>query len=166
MESSNLSQRLLLRPMELDDIQPVHQIDQLSFNLPWSERSYRFELTENRNASVWVAELDEEGRRQVVGMIVVWIVLDEAHIATLAIHPDYRKHGIGRQLLAQGLRAAAGRGAQLAYLEVRRSNRAAQLLYESFGFEVVGERPRYYKDNQEDALLMTLANIHAAVDER
>lgn len=163
MELMPSSQRLRLRPMELSDVERVHHIDQLSFSLPWSERSYRFELTENTNASVWVAEVDEAGSPLVVGMIVVWIVLDEAHIATIAIHPDYRKQGIGRLLLTKGLSAAEARGAQLAYLEVRRSNRAAQLLYESFGFEVVGERKRYYKDNQEDALLMTLADIRAAL---
>jgi [ribosomal protein S18]-alanine N-acetyltransferase len=149
--------------MALEDVERVHLIDQLSFSLPWSERSYRFELTENQNSSLWVAEVEAAGGALVVGMIVVWIVLDEAHIATLAIHPDYRKLGIGRLLLTQGLRAAAGRGAQLAYLEVRRSNRAAQALYESFGFAVVGERRRYYKDNQEDALLMTLADITVAL---
>jgi [ribosomal protein S18]-alanine N-acetyltransferase len=149
--------------MALEDVERVHLIDQLSFSLPWSERSYRFELTENQNSSLWVAEVDAAGGALVVGMIVVWIVLDEAHIATLAIHPDYRKLGIGRLLLTQGLRAAAERGAQLAYLEVRRSNRAAQVLYQSFGFAVVGERRRYYKDNQEDALLMTLADITVAL---
>lgn len=160
---ASFSQQPRLRPMALADVERVHLIDQLSFSLPWSERSYRFELTENTNSSVWVAELDTETGPLVVGMIVVWIVLDEAHIATLAIHPDYRKLGIGRQLLLQGLRAAAVRGAQLAYLEVRRSNLAAQALYESFGFEVVGERRRYYKDNQEDALLMTLADVQSAL---
>jgi ribosomal-protein-alanine N-acetyltransferase len=163
MEISPLSQQPRLRPMELSDVERVHHIDQLSFSLPWSERSFRFELTENHNASVWVAELNVEGRPLVVGVIVVWIILDEAHIATLAVHPDYRKLGLGRLLLVQGLRAAEARGARLAYLDVRRSNLAAQSLYESFGFEVVGERRRYYKDNQEDALLMTLANVQAAL---
>lgn len=163
METSPLSQQPRLRLMQLSDVERVHLIDQLSFSLPWSERSFRFELTENHNASVWVAEVDEAGSPQVVGVIVVWIILDEAHIATLATHPDYRQRGIGRLLLAQGLRAAEARGARLAYLEVRRSNLAAQALYESFGFEVVGERRRYYKDNQEDALLMTLADVQTAL---
>lgn len=149
------------RLMQLKDLDQVHAIDVLSFSMPWSERSYRFELTENRNSSVWVAEVESPNAPpQIVGLIVVWVVLDEAHIATIAVHPDYRQLGIGRKLLAQGLLAAYERGARLAYLEVRRSNLAAQTLYEAFGFEVVGERPRYYKDNNEDALLMTLDVLH------
>lgn len=165
MSTSSSSSLIRLREMKIDDVERVHAIDQLSFSLPWSERSFRFELTENRNSSVWVAEIDgEEGAPPVViGMIVVWIVLDEAHIATLAVHPDCRKLGAGRRLLTHGLRASAERGAQIAYLEVRKSNLAAQALYESFAFEVVGERKRYYKDNQEDALLMTLHDIRASL---
>ena len=153
-------QTLILRPMSLEDVERVYTIDTLSFSLPWTERSYRFELTENRHACNWVAVIEQEGVHLVVGMIVVWVIIDEAHIATLAVHPDYRQHGIGRRLLAQGLLAAYERGARLAYLEVRRSNLAAQSLYYAFGFQQVGERLRYYKDNNEDALLLTLEHIN------
>ena len=150
--------------MVLDDLRHVHAIDKLSFSMPWSERSYRFELTENRNSSLWVAELQPPaGDAMIVGLIVVWVILDEAHIATIAVHPDYRSRGIGRRLLAQGLLAAYQRGARLAYLEVRRSNLPAQTLYNTFGFTKVGERPRYYKDNNEDALLMTLDQLQPQV---
>jgi ribosomal-protein-alanine N-acetyltransferase len=145
------------RPMKLADVEKVHEIDTLSFSLPWSERSYRFELTENRHSIVLVADASwPEVAAKVVGMIVIWVILDEAHVATLAIHPDFRGSGTGRRLLARGLIAAYERGARLSYLEVRRGNIPAQRLYEKFRFQVVGERPRYYKDNNEDALLMTL----------
>lgn len=148
---------LAFRPMTLGDIQRVYEIDTLSFSLPWTERSYRFELTENQSSIDLVAEASlMDGITSVVGMIVVWAILDEAHIATIAIHPDYRGFGIGRKLLAHGLMKAYERGARLSYLEVRRGNVVAQHLYEKFGFKVVGERPRYYQDNYEDALLMTL----------
>ena len=154
------AQDVILRPMELKDVEQVYAIDVLSFSLPWSERSYRFELTENPTSHPWVAEmLDSRGQPQVVGMIVVWIILDEAHIATIAAHPAYRRQGIGRRLLARALEDAAGRGAIKAYLEVRRSNLGAQKLYEQFGFTVTGIRPRYYLDTQEDALLMTLEHL-------
>lgn len=156
MEAESHNGTLVIRPMSLEDIARVHAIDLLSFSMPWSERSYRFELTENRNAQVLVAEIVTPEGREVVGMIVVWVILDEAHIATIAAHPDHRGKKIGRKLLANGLLAAYNRGARLAYLEVRRSNITAQNLYEKFGFYVAGERPRYYKDNNEDALLMTL----------
>jgi [ribosomal protein S18]-alanine N-acetyltransferase len=148
------------RPMGLEDLKVVLEIDKLSFSMPWSERSYLFELTQNKHSITWVAETALPGGRSlVVGMIVIWVILDEAHIATIATHPDYRGQGIGRELLVHGLLAAYERGGRLAYLEVRRSNQVAQKLYEKFGFHVVGERLRYYKDNNEDALLMTLDTI-------
>ncbi len=151
---------LILRLMELKDVEQVYAIDVQSFSLPWSERSYRFELTENPTSRPWVAELvNGRGELQVVGMIVVWIVLDEAHIATIATHPEFRRRGIARRLLVTALADAASRGAVKAYLEVRRSNLAAQKLYEQFGFVVTGVRPRYYLDTQEDALLMTLEQL-------
>lgn len=153
------------RLMTLADVPRVHEIDRLSFAMPWSERSYRFELTENKNSITWVAEAawpaqDETAASPVVvGMIVVWVIIDEAHVATIGTHPDFRGRGIGQGLLSRGLLSAYQRGAQLAYLEVRKGNLTAQRLYERFGFKVVGERPRYYQDNNEDALLMTLDSL-------
>jgi ribosomal-protein-alanine N-acetyltransferase len=167
MENDRLRPAFTFRPMRLSDVERVHAIDVLSFSLPWSERSYRFELTENQHSTAWVAEAAQNGSRpEVVGMIVIWVILDEAHVATVAAHPDFRGSGVGRRLLAHGLLAAHARGARLAYLEVRRSNRTAQALYEKFGFKVVGERPRYYKDNNEDALLMTLGTLQPEILER
>ncbi len=148
------------RPMSLDDVECVHEIDTLSFSLPWSERSYRFELMENHSSLPMVAEVVRaDGKPCLAGMLVIWVILDEAHIATIATHPDFRGFGIGRRLLANGLLAAYECGARLAYLEVRRFNTVAQNLYEKFGFKVVGDRPHYYKDNNEDALLMTLDRL-------
>jgi len=154
---ANQAVEIILRPMELKDVEQVYAIDVLSFSLPWSERSYRFELTENKNSRPWVAEaVDAGGAHQVVGMVVTWVILDEAHIATIATHPAFRRRGIGRRLLVRVLEDAAEHGAQKVFLEVRRNNLAAQKLYEQFGFRVTGVRPRYYVDTQEDALLMTL----------
>ncbi len=152
-----------IRPMQVEDIPEVYAIDVLSFSLPWSERSYRFEVTENTASSPWVAEAHfPDGSRRIVGMMVNWIILDEVHIATIAVHPDFRRMGIARLLLETGLREAFERGARMAFLEVRRSNTAAQKLYESMGFRVEGVRPKYYQDNQEDALLMTLNPLDEA----
>lgn len=160
MTSGGTHQEFSIRPMRLEDIQRVHEIDVLSFNLPWPERSYRFEVTENTHASNWVADvIRPDGQRKVVAMMVNWIIIDEAHIATIAVHPDYRRLKIGRRLLAKGLLAAYERGARTAFLEVRRGNLAAQAMYVEFGFEVAGERKRYYQDNHEDALLLTLEEI-------
>lgn len=150
--------------MQLPDVEQVYSIDVLSFPLPWSERSYRFELTENPTSCTWVAEaVDPRAQTQVVAMIVVWVILDEAHVATIAVHPDYRRRGIGQRLLARTLLDIVERGVIQVYLEVRRGNLAAQAIYERFGFEVTGVRPGYYRDNKEDALLMTLNPIRIDV---
>lgn len=152
------------RPMALADIPRVHEIDALSFSLPWSERSYLFELLENKASLILVAEAGRSGvEAELVGMIVIWVILDEAHVATIATHPDFRGQGIGQQLLARGLLAAYERGARLSYLEVRRGNLIAQTMYRRFGYQVVGERPGYYQDNHEDALLMTLPELRPEV---
>jgi ribosomal-protein-alanine N-acetyltransferase len=142
--------------MQLGDIDQVVSIDRLSFSLPWPASAFRHELVNNPSSLLWVAEVGlPDGSRSVVGAVVVWMILDEAHIATLAVHPDYRRQGISRQLLVVALRQAMERGAVLATLEVRASNLAAQALYKRFKFEIVGKRPRYYQDNMEDAFIMT-----------
>jgi ribosomal-protein-alanine N-acetyltransferase len=138
--------------MTLADVPAVHEIDVLSFTLPWPERSFRFELTENQVSRGWVAEVDGK----IVAMLMIWFIVDEAHIATIAVHPDFRRQGIGEQILLHALRSAHNEGAQLAFLEVRAGNTAAQAMYKKYGFEMVGVRKGYYKDNNEDAFLMNL----------
>lgn len=162
MRQAESSVDVLLRPMRMADVPRVRALDVLSFSLPWSERSYRYEVGENINSSCWVAEISRaDGTREVVGMLVNWVIIDELHIATIAVHPDYRRMGIGRKLLIRGLQAGIARGTRMAYLEVRRSNQAAQAMYQELGFVVDGVRPGYYQDNQEDALLMTLEPLDA-----
>ena len=147
--------RLIIRRMTVEDVQVAHEIDRLSFTLPWPERSFRFEVTDNPASRCWAAELD--GR--VVGILILWMIIDEAHIATLAAHPAHRRQGIGEQLLVTALNKAYEEGARSALLEVRAGNVAAQALYYKYGFEAVGSRKRYYKDNNEDAILMTLKRL-------
>lgn len=146
-----------IRRMTLDDIEQVVAIDRVSFSLPWPERSFRFEVTDNPAARAWVAE----SNGKIVGMIVVWLLVDEAHIATIATHLDYRRQGIAGRLLTHALQFMMGEGAQSAVLEVRESNTTAQEMYRKYGFEESGRRPRYYKDNDEDAILMTLTKLES-----
>ena len=146
-----------IRKMTLEDVPDVIDLDQKSFSLPWPERSFRFELTANPASRSWVADLDGK----IVGMIVVWLIIDEAHVATLATHPDFRRRGIAKKLLAHALRHLMDDGARSSFLEVRESNIAAQEMYRKFGYEASGRRPRYYKDNDEDAILMNLASLNA-----
>jgi ribosomal-protein-alanine N-acetyltransferase len=145
--------------MTLADIGDVVAIDKLSFPVPWPERSYRYELTENPAAHLLVAEQHASPRSRLVGYVGLWLLVDEAHISTIAVHPTERGRGIGEALLLAGLVWAARKGAELATLEVRASNDSARMLYSKHGFRVVGRRPGYYKDNQEDAVLMTLPSL-------
>jgi ribosomal-protein-alanine N-acetyltransferase len=144
-----------VRRMTLDDIPAVLELDKLSFVLPWPERSFRFELTENPASRCWVFDVDGK----IAGMIVAWLLVDEAHIATIATHPEYRRQGIARKLLTYALRYMSKEGAVTSFLEVRESNTAARDMYHQFGYEVVGRRKRYYKDTDEDAILMTLGEL-------
>ena len=144
-----------IRRMTIDDLAQVVAIDKASFSLPWPERSFRFEISDNSASRAWVAE--EDGK--VVGAIVAWLLVDEAHIATIATHPDFRRQGIASKLLSHALRMMMNEGALTSVLEVRESNLAAQEMYRKFGFEESGRRPRYYKDNSEDAILMALEKI-------
>ena len=82
---------MLIRRMKLEDVPAVHEIDMLSFTLPWSERSFRYEITENPVSRGWVVEVDG----QVIAMLVLWLIVDEAHIATIAVHPNFRRQGMG-----------------------------------------------------------------------
>lgn len=144
-----------LRKMTVEDVPAVVALDKISFSLPWPERSFRFEVTVNPASRCWVAEAD--GR--IVGMIVAWLFVDEVHIATLATHPDFRRQGLGQKLLLHVLKLAIKEGAVSSFLEVRERNVAAQEMYRKFGYKESGRRPRYYKDNNEDAILMTLSEI-------
>jgi len=144
-----------LRRMTVEDVPAVAELDRISFALPWPERSFRFEVNDNPASRCYVAEVD--GR--MAGTIVAWLLVDELHIATIATHPDFRRQGIAQELLSHVLKLSIKEGALSSFLEVRESNLGAQAMYRKFGYEEVGRRPRYYKDNEEDAILMTLEII-------
>ncbi len=149
---------LTLRRMTAADIDAVHALDERSFTNPWPRKSFEFELNENEASRQWVAELDGA----LAGVIVVWLLGDEAHIATIAVQPEWRGRGIAARLLCVALQALAAEGAVTAALEVRAGNEAALRLYRKFGFVEVGRRKGYYQDNGEDALLMDLTGLEPA----
>jgi ribosomal-protein-alanine N-acetyltransferase len=171
-----------IRKMTADDVLAVALIDSMSMALPWSPRTYANEVSVS-HSRCYVAETVPDaplefvappnvlvesftcpaGEPAVVGMLVMWLILDEAHIATVAVHPQVRRAGIGRLLMETALHDAAAEGMKSSLLEVRAGNLAAQTLYRDLGFEEVGRRPRYYKDNGEDAVLMTLSPLESNV---
>ncbi|MBI2265823.1 MAG: ribosomal protein S18-alanine N-acetyltransferase [Armatimonadetes bacterium] len=136
--------------MKEEDFPAVKEIEHLAFPGSWPADVFWSELFCNDLSHYCVARAG--GR--VVGYGGVWLVLDEAHITTMAVHPEYRRFGIGSKVLFWLLDQAACKGMSRATLEVRESNLAARKLYESFGFEAVGVRKNYYLDDSEDAVIM------------
>lgn len=149
--------RIRLRSMRSDDVPQVAALDHLSFADPWPQGSFEYELKASTYSLCLIAEDPEAPESEnIVGALVIWLIVDEAHIATIAVHPSYRHCGIGRRLLAQGLLQAAERGAVKSLLEVRSGNTEALHLYYGFGYKAVGLRPNYYQAEHEDALLLDL----------
>ncbi len=126
----------------------VLDLDQVCLGGLWTEAGYRREL-ESPNSDLLVLLANH----QVIGLGCLWAILDEAHITTLAIHPDYHRRHLGQLLLIQLLQLAYRRALTHATLEVRASNHRALGLYQKFGFQTAGQRKGYYKDG-EDALIL------------
>lgn len=146
---------ITISDMTLDDVDGVQEVERSSFPVPWPSNAFRHELSQNRNARYVIAR---EGER-IVGYGGIWLMVDEAHITTFAVHPEARRRGIGELLLLRIFDLASELNAQWLTLEVRASNLAAQRLYEKYGFKRAGVRRRYYSDNNEDALIMWTERI-------
>ncbi len=161
--------------MRVADIEQVMPIERLSFPAPWPASAYQYELTQNELSSYLVLRpamqtarrrlwdplrfLRGEARFPVLAYGGFWIMVDEGHISTIAVHPDWRGRGLGELMLVALLDAAILRNAAELTLEVRVSNRVAQNLYRKYSFSEVGLRKRYYHDNNEDALIMTTPRV-------
>jgi [ribosomal protein S18]-alanine N-acetyltransferase len=151
-------------PLTVDAIRPadiaqVHEIERLSFSSPWPSYAFEQELRGNKLARYVVARASTVVGERVVGFAGVWLMVDEAHITTFGVHPDWRRQGVGRRLLLSLVELAQDLGARRMTLEVRVGNQAAQELYRRFGFAVAGTRPRYYSDDGEDAFVMTTPDL-------
>ncbi len=179
--------------MTPEDIEAVMEIEFKSFSAPWSARAYDYELHYNEMARYYVvrpqAQLQPRaatrsglwdrllGNKQtkisnhdsvapIVGYGGVWLMVDDAHISTIATHPDWRRRGIGELLLVAMIDGALEVDARAVTLEVRVSNEGAQVLYRKYGFDVAGVRKRYYSDNNEDAWIMSTPIITTAEYQR
>lgn len=150
-----LPTRVRVRAMTPDDVPTVIHIERASFPTSWRPEAFHRELA-NATACYVVAHAPAA---EVIGFGGMWLVTDEGHITTLAVHPDWRRQGVGRQLLAALLLEAVRRGARRMTLEVRAGNEAARALYEQFGFRAVAVLARYYRDTAEDALVMVLRGV-------
>ncbi len=147
----------MIRPMVVQDISRVSEIEKAVFTSAWSADDFMYELTENPFGHYFVDEIDGI----IEGYIGLWILFDQAQITTLGTTLNQRRKGIAKRLMEFGLRHAFQSGAERISLEVRVGNIAAITLYESFGFQRKGIRKDYYQDNHEDAHLMVLERNQA-----
>jgi ribosomal-protein-alanine N-acetyltransferase len=165
------------------DIDQVAEIERESFPTTWPRTAYRRELnnalarylvvidrehepltgsTKNRSGLMRLlhrAEQTPQTTEYIVGYVGVWLLVDEAHIVAIAVREAYRRRGLGETLLVGAIELALDNHQESVTLEVRRSNTAAQALYEKYRFLKVGVRRRYYSDNHEDALIMSTPPI-------
>lgn len=142
---------ITVRAMTKSDIEEVLEIERQCFPVPWSLESFKKEF-KNSFARYVVALIDG----QIVGYGGVWLIIDEGHITNIAVRKGFRKKGIGSELLKGLIEVCKNRDLTSMTLEVRESNLAARNLYKKHGFMEAGIRPKYYGDNNENALIMWL----------
>jgi [ribosomal protein S18]-alanine N-acetyltransferase len=152
--------RLLeISPMRADDIAAVLHVESLCFATPWPRNAFYNELNDNKLAHYYVGRFED----RIMSYAGLWVILEDAHITTIAVEPIFQRKRFGEQLLVKLVEEAIERGARWITLEVRESNVAAQNLYKKYGFTVVSTRRGYYSDNDENALVMWAGNLKGAV---
>lgn len=147
---------LRFRPVVEADLPRIMEIEAAGFLHPWSEALLRAELGHAWSSLLAAVIPDQRGAERIQGYLISWLVHDEVHILNVGTAPEARRGGIGRALMEAAAEAGRRKGARLSTLEVRRSNLPAIGLYRALGYLEVGVRPRYYAEENEDAIVMTL----------
>ncbi len=159
--------QLELRRLRPQDVPQVMEIESVSFgNHHWADESFYNEMNNQIgryyalvSADTPLTNNDGNPQQRLLGYCGFWFIVDEAHVTTVAISPEYRGNALGELLLMQALERSYSTSIHWMTLEVRVSNYSAQNLYYKYGFLSMGTRPKYYQDNQEDALIMTTPDI-------
>lgn len=139
-----------IRLAKNEDLQQISEVENLCFESPWSFDMLYHDICANDLTIYMVAEKDGK----IIGYGGMWIIIDEAHITNVCIHPDYRRRGYAKQLMNALAEKSEEMGANSMTLEVRVSNHSAIKLYNGCGFHIQGVRKRYYSNNGEDAYIM------------
>ncbi len=138
-----------IKKMSENDCEAVWELQKKCFSRAWSLESIREMFTTAGYVSLTACE-----NGSIIGYIGVKAVLDEADITNVAVHPQWQRRGIGRELLEVLLKEAVQKGVRRIFLEVRVSNEAARAFYEQAGFQTIDIRKNYYDDPKEDAYIM------------
>jgi ribosomal-protein-alanine N-acetyltransferase len=157
---------LALRMMRPGDLPAVIAVEQASFAAGWPPTAFERELSTNQMARYLVLVRGDGADERVLGFAGLWLMLDEAHVVTVAVAPEERGKGLGRLLVYGLVSLAAAHEMSVATLECRVSNAAARALYGRYGFYEVGMRKKYYSDNGEDAVIMTTELLASAAYQR
>jgi ribosomal-protein-alanine N-acetyltransferase len=154
----------LVEPAVHDDVEALASVERRCYTHPWSVRGFRDALRRGDRGLVLVARasLPADAERGILGYCVIETAADELHVHNLAVRPELQRAGIGRRLLDLALGIGERRGAEVALLEVRASNRPAIELYRSVGFLSVAVRRAYYSQPTEDALVFRKDGLAAA----
>jgi ribosomal-protein-alanine N-acetyltransferase len=146
----------------LESLSEILAVEEACFSAPWTRKMLEGELSGNPFAHFLVARprrVEEASKQAILGYLCYWIVFEEVRLMNLAVIESMRHRGIARSLVSTALQTGASQSAHRAVLEVRASNRAAQALYQGFGFSQTAVRPKYYTNPVEDAVLMELDPI-------
>jgi ribosomal-protein-alanine N-acetyltransferase len=147
-----------IEPATRESLSEILRIEEACFSAPWTRKMLEAELSGNPFAHFLVARC-RRGEEAIVGYLCYWIVFEEIRLMNLAVIESMRHRGIAKSLVATALQTGISQAAHRAVLEVRASNRAAQCLYQGFGFSQTAVRPKYYANPEEDAVLMELDPI-------
>ena len=139
----------MIRDMREEDLVAVSTIERLSFSDPWSLEGFRESMNQCQ-ALLRVAEIDQ----CIAGYYILYYSCDEGELVNIAVHPNFRRQGVGRAMMADLLKMAKSLGVTQLVLEVRMSNAEAIALYKKQGFSLLGVRKRFYTNPDEDALVM------------
>ncbi len=149
-------QKIKISYMKLSDIDEIEVIESEAYGQHhWSRDSFVNEL-ENNLAKYYCARNEND---ELIGYLGTWMILDEAHVTTLAISSKFKRQKVAQTLMFKFIDDCYKNEVKYITLEVRVSNEPAQKLYEKFGFHSLGTRKGYYQDNNEDALIMWTENI-------
>jgi ribosomal-protein-alanine N-acetyltransferase len=152
----------MIRPARLESLSEILAVEEACFSAPWTRKMLEGELSGNPFAHFLVARRrreEEASKQAILGYLCYWIVFEEVRLMNLAVIESMRHRGIARSLVSTALQTGVSQSAHRAVLEVRASNRAAQALYQGFGFSQTAVRPKYYTNPVEDAVLMELDPI-------
>ena len=143
------------------EIVEVVALDQICLGGLWQKEAYLREIDSDKSTliALHLSQPEFNHRSMIIGMGCLWSIVDEAHITLLAVHPDYRRQGLGQLLLFELLEDAIARKLAWATLEVNENNLAAVNLYQKYGFVIAGKRKNYYQPTGDDALVLWLKNI-------